>query len=244
MRSGTSSACSGVAARISFRCAGLYEFSLVPVFIHCWCVFVCKPGCTSRPGRPPASSRCPLQKGVLSMRSGLPRQILPPSGESRRASNQSAPVPRSSESGHNGSPRARAMQRAHGTTPLSGAVNAQRYPPRHVLARRRGGRWLPIAGLRACAAASQVRAYTFAERRFSPALHGLGVTGHEGRESCQIRQAARLQVQSALRQVKHTFAALPPTSPTVSPTGRAHFICWGDHLLCCGHLVASVLQSL
>ena len=56
----------------------------VPVFIHCWCVFVCKPGRTSRPCRPPASSRCPLQKGVLSMRSGLPRQILAPSGESRR----------------------------------------------------------------------------------------------------------------------------------------------------------------
>ena len=146
----------------------------------------------------------------------------------------------------NGSPRARAMQRAHGTTPLSGAVNAQRYPPRYVLVRRRGGRWLSIAGLRACAAASQVRAYTFAERRFSPALHGLGVTGHEpdGPRILSDSTGRTASSSERLREVNHTFAALPPTSPTVSPTGRAHSICWGDHLLCCGHLVAIVLQSL
>ena len=160
-QSGTSSACSGVAARISFRCAGLYGFSLVPVFIHCWCVFVCKPGRTSRPCRPPASSRCPLQKGVLSVRRAvLPRHALPPNphrlgkAAGLRINRHQCHAPLNLDTT---AARGRGPCSEHvGTTPLSGAVNAQRYPPRHVLARRRGGRWLPIAGLRARAAASQV----------------------------------------------------------------------------------------
>ena len=175
---------------------------------------------------------------------------------------ESAPVPRSSESWTTAA-RGRGPCSEHGTTPLSGAVNAQRYPPRHVLARRRGGRWLPIAGLRARAAASQVRAYTFAERRFSPALHGLGVTGHEpvrpriladstGRTASSSERFA--SGKARVRGVATNFADGVADGPgTLHLLGRPLAVLWSPGGHCAAvvaiaisscHLVAMVLQSL
>ena len=85
--------------------------------------------------------------------------------------------------------------------------------------------------------------YTFSERA-SLLLHGLGVTGHESdgprtRILSDSTDRTASKSEQRLREVKHAFAALPPTSPS----GRTHFI-WGNHWLCCGHLVAIVLQLL
>jgi len=177
MRSGTSSACSGVAARISFRCAGLYEFSRSGV--HSLLVCIC------------------MQAGAHL--SSLPSSSLEPlsAAEGRAVNAQRTP------SADSGTVWGKPPGLRIGTSATILRILTQRQPegaghaastwndpavrcckcsavPSSVCSgRRRGGRWLPIAGLRARAAASQVCACTFAERRFSPALHGLGVTGHE-----------------------------------------------------------------
>ena len=69
------------------------------------------------------------------------------------------------------------------------------------------------------------------------------ISGETGHESCQIRQAARLHAQSALREVKHAFATnfadgVADGPGTLHLLGRPLAVLWspGGHCaiaMCC-----------